>query len=84
MEQRMPDLSIKDVSVKELERIRASAKRNRRSLQGELRVIISEAAAKGPARRRPTFDEIVAEIRRIALKTPSESVRMIREDRDGR
>lgn len=83
----MPDLSIKDVPVKELERIRASARRNRRSLQGELRVIISEAAARGAdasARRRPTFDEVVAEIRRIGLKTPSESVRMIREDRDGR
>jgi hypothetical protein len=69
MEQKMPDLSIKDVPVKELERIRASAKRNHRSLQGELRVIISEAAARaanGPAWRRPTFDEVVAEIRRIS------------------
>jgi hypothetical protein len=87
MEQKMPDLSIKNVPVKELERIRTSAKRNRRSLQGELRVIISDAAARGtdaPARRRPTFGEVVAEIRRIGLKTPSESVRMIREDRDGR
>ena len=64
----MPDLSIKDVPVKELERIRASAKRNHRSLQGELRVIISEAAARaaeGPARRPPIFDEVLAEIRKI-------------------
>ena len=83
----MPNLSIKDVPVKELERIRASAKRNHRSLQGELRIIISEAAARAAelaARRRPTFDEIVAEIKKVGLRTPSESVRMIREDRDGR
>lgn len=83
----MPDLSIKNVPKQELESIRAQARRNHRSLQGQLRAIIAEAAARNasrPAQHKRTFDDAVAELKKIALKTPSESVRMIREDRDGR
>lgn len=81
----MPDLSVKNVPLEELKRLRARAKRNHRSLQGELRVIISEAAARAAAERaETTFDEVVAKIKKIPLRTPSDSVRMIREDRDGR
>jgi hypothetical protein len=80
MEQRMPDLSIKDVPVKELESIRAQAKRNHRSLQGELRAIISDAARR--ARPKMSLEDVIKEIKKIGLTTPSESVQMIREDRD--
>ena len=79
----MPDISIKNVPKRELESIRAQAKRNHRSLQGELRGILSEAAERRAGGGR-SFDKAVAELKQIALKTPSESVRMIREDRDGR
>lgn len=83
----MPDLSIKNVPKHELESIRAEARRNHRSLQGQLRVIIAEAAARHagrPLQRKRTAAEVITQLRHIALKTPSESVRMIREDRDGR
>lgn len=83
----MPDISVKNVPKHELESIRARAKRNHRSLQGELRAIISEAAARRAGRRaqgEPTFDKTLAALKRIALRTPRESARMIREDRDGR
>jgi hypothetical protein len=76
----MPDISIKNVPKRELESIRAQAKRNHRSLQGQLRVIISEAAKRQVA---PTFEEAVAKLKHIALKTPSEAARMMLEDRDG-
>jgi len=83
----MPDLSIKDVPAQELEQLRARAKRHHRSLQGELRTILSEALAP-PEQRSPqhrlSFDQVLAELRKIPLQMPRESARMIREDRDGR
>jgi hypothetical protein len=50
-------------------------------LQGEALAIL-EAAVRDDAPL--TVDEALAEIERIGLRTPSESVAMIREDRDGR
>jgi plasmid stability protein len=78
----MPDLSIKDVPVKELEIIRSQAKRNHRSLQGELRAIISDAARR--TRQPLSLEDALEKIKKIPLKTSSEAVRMVREDRDGR
>src|ERR1051326_8720460 len=80
----MPDLSIKGVPLDELDRLRARAKRNHRSVQGELRTILSEAlsTSEANAAATTTFEEALAEIRRTALRTPPESVEMIREDRD--
>jgi plasmid stability protein len=82
MELPMPDLSIKDVPVKELEIIRSQAKRNHRSLQGELRAIISDAARR--TRQPMSLEDALEKIKKIPLKTSSEAVRMVREDRDGR
>ncbi len=76
------DLSVKKVPDNVAERLRARAKRNHRSLQGELLCILEEAAA-GPART-VTIQELLARGRAIGLRTPDESVEMIREDRDGR
>ena len=75
------DLSVKKVPDDVAGRLRARAKRNHRSLQGELLSILEEAA--GP-RRTMTIAEVLEHGRRIGLRTPDESVRMIREDRDGR
>jgi plasmid stability protein len=80
LEPKMPDVSIKDVPAEELDRIRARAKENHRSLQGELRVILSEAATAPP--RAITFDELMARGRAMGLSTPDEATKWIREDRD--
>ena len=75
------DLSIKKVPNYVAERLRARAKRNHRSLQGELLSILEEAA--GP-RKTMTIQEVFENAQRLGLRTPDESVQMIREDRDGR
>ena len=74
------DLSVKKVPDDVAGRLRARAKRNHRSLQGELLSILEEAA--GP-RKTMTIEEVLEHGRRIGLRTSDESVRMIREDRDG-
>lgn len=74
------NLSIKNVPEDEVARLRARAKRNHRSLQGELRAIIQDAA--GQSQKAITIEELIEMGRKSGLKTPPESVRMIREDRD--
>ena len=74
------NLSIKDVPEEQVERLRARAKANHRSLQGELKAILDLVA---PAAETPiTLDELAESGRRLGLRTPSQSVQMIREDRD--
>ncbi len=75
------DLSVKKVPDDIAERLRARAKRHHRSLQGELLSVLEEAA--GPART-VTIQALLARGRAIGLRTPDESVEMLREDRDGR
>lgn len=75
------NLSVKNVPESLVEALRARAARNHRSLQGELMVILEESVA---VSRKLSPLELVAEIRAMGLSTPSESVAMIREDRDGR
>ena len=71
-------LSIKGVPASLVRDLRARAKRNHRSMQGELMHILQEAVQTRP------FDArgLLREIRGLGLSTPSESVQMIREDRD--
>ena len=75
------NLSIKNVPEEVVRRLRERASRGHRSLQGELLHIIEAAAGEGgissPA-------EILAEVRRIGLATPSEATAIIRADRDSR
>jgi antitoxin FitA len=73
-------LSIKEVPVDLAERLRERAARNHRSLQGELMHILEAAVGPKPFRAR----ELSAEIKKLGFTTPSESVAMIREDRDSR
>lgn len=75
------NLSIKNAPDLVVARLRARAERHHRSLQGELLAII-EAAAKDDAAKTPS--QVLAEVHRLGLKTPSEAADIIRAERDGR
>ncbi len=75
------NLSIKNAPDEVVHRLRQRAERHHRSLQGELLSII-EAAARDD--RPATPADILAEIRRLGVHTPSESVALVRADRDAR
>ncbi|MBN1319651.1 MAG: Arc family DNA-binding protein [Thermoleophilia bacterium] len=74
-------LSIKDVPEEIVERLRARAGRNHRSLQKELLAIVDAAAFE---QNELTVDELVRYVRALGLSTPDESTAWIRELRDGR
>lgn len=76
----MVSLSIKNVPDDLAERLRDRAKRNRRSLQGELLTILGEAVAP----RGLTPEEVYESVKALGLTSTDESVWMIREDRDAR
>ena len=74
------NLSVKDVPDELAEALRAQARANHRSLQGELMAMIEAHVGARPfcARR------LLEDVRALGLKTPRGSVRMIRDDRDRR
>jgi antitoxin FitA len=75
------NLSIKNAPEDIVQRLRARAERHHRSLQGELLAIIEEAV-------RPEQElspaELMAEVRRLGLRTPGDSAAIIRTHRDRR
>ena len=73
-------LSIEDVPEDLASRLRKRAKENHRSLQGEVLSILEAAVFS----RRLTVQELRSEVKALGLRTGSESVEMIREDRDAR
>lgn len=75
------NLSIKNVPDEILKRLRRCADRHHRSLQGELIAILEQSVL---SEERLTPDEVLAKVRRLGLRTPSEAARMIRMDRDAR
>lgn len=75
------NLSIKNAPDEIVRRLRERANRHHRSLQGELLAIL-EASVRFEERLSP--DDLLAEVRRLGLRTPSESTAMIRADRDAR
>ena len=75
------NLSIKNASDQVVQSLRQRAERHHRSLQGELMAII-EAAVRDDGPAVPA--DILAEVRRLGLSTPSEAAVLIRTDRDGR
>jgi plasmid stability protein len=91
----MPTLSIKNVPESLVAQLRERARRNHRSLQGELMVIVSQAvepseAAAAPRRTLPagrTIEDVAAQ-HRARWKEPfrhgPSSTEMIRGDRDAR
>ena len=75
------NLSIQNVPDELVERLRRRAARHHRSLQGELMAII-EASIESNQPLTP--EEVLAQVRRMGLRTSSESAQMIRVDRDAR
>ena len=71
-------LSIKNVPTDLAERLRTRAARNHRSLQGELMAILDEAS------RVLTVEDLAVFAERVGLRTPSNSARLVRQDRNGR
>jgi plasmid stability protein len=75
------NLSIKNAPDDVARRLRERAERHHRSLQGELMAIIEAAVRE----ERPTTPaEVLAEVRRLGLHTPSEAASIVRADRDAR
>jgi plasmid stability protein len=75
------NLSIKSVPEEIAEKLRKRAARNHRSLQGELMAILEESVMEETPL---TPKELLERVRAMGLQTPQESVKFIREDRDGR
>ena len=74
------NLSIKNVSEETVKRLRERARLNRRSLQAELLAILDEALQPPLL----SMAEARARLAQLRLRTPSESVAIIREYRDAR
>jgi len=77
------NLSIKNVPEDTVARLKLRARRNHRSLQGELLALIDEAIGASGAKAM-TIAELSAHVQSLGLKTRDEATRWIREDRDRR
>jgi len=75
------NLSIKNAPDDVVALVKLRAKRNHRSLQGELLAIIEDAVR---PHRSLTPDEVLAKIRRLGVSSPAEAADMVRADRDAR
>ena len=75
------NLSIKNAPNDIVERLRRRATRHHRSLQGEVLAIL-EAAVREEGTLGPA--DVLAEVRRLNLKTPAEAAGLVRADRDER
>lgn len=73
-------LSVKDVPEEVADALRARARANHRSLQGELMAMIEAHVGARPfgARR------LLEQVRALGLETPREAGEMVRADRDRR
>jgi antitoxin FitA len=82
-EDAMAQILIRDLDPALVERLKARAKRNHRSLQGEVKAILEEASPAVMSR-----DAMLAESRwwheRLRGRDHTPSVALIREDRDSR
>jgi len=79
----MATLTIRNLDDAVVDRLKTRARNNLRSLEAELRTLLTRAA------ERPTGEEAIALADRIAAMTPegveqTDSTRLIREDRDQR
>jgi plasmid stability protein len=76
----MPNLLVRDLDGTTLERLKARAKQHGRSLQGEVRAILEEAAATLTMKE---FREVAKSWHRhFQGRQFSDSAELIREDRD--
>lgn len=75
------NLSIKNVPEDIVVLLRERARGRHRSLQGELLAIVEAAAHE----RQPSGPrEVLAKVRGLGLRTPAETVSIVRSDRDRR
>ena len=76
----MPQLLVRDMDADTIGRLKTRAKEHQRSLQGEVKAILEEAAA------RMTMSEFRAAMerwqKRLKGRRFSDSAKLIREDRD--
>jgi plasmid stability protein len=77
---RQTSVTIRNIPLSVLTRIKSRAAGNHRSMQGELLAIL-EAAAASPAARR-TAHELLGRLRVSGLRTPAESLDMVAADRE--
>lgn len=75
------NLSVKNVPDQLAMQLRARAKSNNRSLQGELLAVLQDAVAPA-ARLMPA--ELLKRVRAAGLRSPREAAAMIRSDRNAR
>jgi hypothetical protein len=80
MTQETVDLSIKKVPRDVAEVLRSRAKRNHRSLQGELLAILEDAAREKHEAITPR--QLLEEVRAMGLRTPATSLDILRADRE--
>ncbi len=79
------NISIKNVPEEKVAQLKARAKRNHRSLRGELLALIEAATeVELPQQKTMTIDEVIEQGLRLGLRTPSQATQWIREDRDNR
>jgi plasmid stability protein len=76
------NLSIKNAPDDIVARLKRRAAEHHRSLQGELLSILQEAAYSSSRPLTPT--DVLAEVKRLGLRTPAEAAAIVRADRDGR
>ncbi len=74
------NLSIKNVPEALVEQLRIQARRNHRSLQGELLSILERVVHPSTL----TLDRAHQQIKALGFETGDDALEMIREDRDGR
>lgn len=75
------NLSIKNVPDDLAALLKQRAQRNHRSMQREVLAILDQAVR---ARDHLTPDEVLAKVRELGLKMPSESTEIVRKMRDER
>lgn len=76
------DVSIENVPEELFERLRRRAERSHRSLQGELRSILTEELGRSPGRL--SVQEARRLVAELGQQSPGESAAMVREDREAR
>ena len=76
----MMNMSIKNVPDDIVERLRARARRNHRSMQGEMLAILEEAVEP----EKLTVREAVRRIKALGIRTAGDSTAMISADRAAR
>ena len=74
------NLSIKNVPTTLVDQLRRRARRNHRSLQGELIAVLEQTVSP----EKLTVEEARRRLTELRYQTDADAERMVREDRDGR